>query len=61
MYALVKRPWVVEDEFGGDVIAIRPLMNLTLTYDPRMIDGAYAGQFLRDLRDRLQGWEEPVT
>jgi 2-oxoglutarate dehydrogenase E2 component (dihydrolipoamide succinyltransferase) len=57
-YALVKRPWVVQDELGSDVIAIRPLMNLTLTYDHRLVDGAYAGMFLRDLRDKLQSWDE---
>ena len=58
-YALVKRPWVVQDELGNDVIAIRPMMNLTLTYDHRLVDGAYAGQFLRDLRQRLETWDEP--
>ena len=57
-YALVKRPWVVQDELGNDVIAIRPLMNLTLTYDHRLVDGAYAGMYLRDLRDRLESWDE---
>jgi 2-oxoglutarate dehydrogenase E2 component (dihydrolipoamide succinyltransferase) len=57
-YALVKRPWVIQDELGNDVIAIRPLMNLTLTYDHRLVDGAYAGMFLRDLRDRLESWDE---
>jgi 2-oxoglutarate dehydrogenase E2 component (dihydrolipoamide succinyltransferase) len=57
-YALVKRPWVVQDELGNDVIAIRPLMNLTLTYDHRLVDGAYAGMFLRDLRERLESWDE---
>ena len=57
-YALVKRPWVVQDELGNDLIAIRPLMNLTLTYDHRLVDGAYAGLFLRDLRDRLETWDE---
>jgi pyruvate dehydrogenase E2 component (dihydrolipoamide acetyltransferase) len=56
-YALVKRPWVIEDELGQDVIAIRPLMNITLTYDHRLVDGALAGRFLRDLRERLEGWE----
>jgi len=56
-YALVKRAWVVEDELGQDVIAIRPMMNITLTYDHRLVDGAYAGRFLRDLRERLEGWE----
>jgi 2-oxoglutarate dehydrogenase E2 component (dihydrolipoamide succinyltransferase) len=57
-YALVKRPWVVEDELGQDTIAIRPLMNITLTYDHRLVDGALAGRFLRDLRARLEGWED---
>jgi 2-oxoglutarate dehydrogenase dihydrolipoamide succinyltransferase (E2 component) len=56
-YAVVKRPWVVQDELGQDVIAIRPMMNLTLTYDHRLVDGAYAGSFLRDLRKRLEGWD----
>jgi pyruvate dehydrogenase E2 component (dihydrolipoamide acetyltransferase) len=57
-YAVVKRPWVVQDELGQDVIAIRPIMNLTLTYDHRLVDGAYAGRFLRDLRARLESWGE---
>src|SRR3954470_4190653 len=57
-YAIVKRPWVITDENGADAIAIRSIMNLTLTYDHRLVDGAYAGRFLRDLRDRLQSWGE---
>ena len=57
-YAVVKRPWVVQDEMGEDVIAIRSIMNLTLTYDHRLVDGALAGRFLRDLRERLQTWDE---
>jgi pyruvate dehydrogenase E2 component (dihydrolipoamide acetyltransferase) len=57
-YALVKRPWVVQDELGQDVIAIRPIMNITLTYDHRLVDGALAGRFLRDLREKLESWPE---
>ena len=57
-YAVVKRPWVVQDELGADVIAIRSIMNVTLTYDHRLVDGALAGRFLRDLRERLQTWGE---
>jgi pyruvate dehydrogenase E2 component (dihydrolipoamide acetyltransferase) len=57
-YALVKRPWVVQDEHGGDVIAIRPIMNLTLTYDHRLVDGALAGRFLKELRHNLETWDE---
>jgi pyruvate dehydrogenase E2 component (dihydrolipoyllysine-residue acetyltransferase) len=56
-YALVKRPWVITDESGNDAIAIKPLMNITLTYDHRLVDGALAGRFLRDLRERLESWE----
>jgi pyruvate dehydrogenase E2 component (dihydrolipoamide acetyltransferase) len=56
-YALVKRPWVVTDENGNDALAIKPIMNITLTYDHRLVDGAYAGRFLRDLRARLERWE----
>jgi len=55
---VVKRPWVIQDELGADVIAIRPIMNITLTYDHRLVDGALAGRFLHDLRERLQGWSE---
>ena len=57
-YAVVKRPWVIQDELGQDVIAIRPIMNLTLTYDHRLVDGALAGRFLRDLRKKLESWGE---
>jgi 2-oxoglutarate dehydrogenase E2 component (dihydrolipoamide succinyltransferase) len=56
-YALVKRPWVVQDEHGQDVIAIRPIMNITLTYDHRLVDGALAGRFLQSLREKLENWE----
>ena len=57
-YAVVKRPWVVEGPNGEDAIAIRSMMNLTLTYDHRLVDGALAGRFLRDLRERLQAWDD---
>ncbi len=57
-YAVVKRAWVIQDELGQDVIAIRPIMNLTLTYDHRLVDGALAGRFLRDIRAKLESWGE---
>ena len=55
-YAVVKRPWVIQDARGADVIAVRPIMNVTLTYDHRLVDGALAGRFLRDLREKLETW-----
>ncbi len=57
-YALVKRPWVVQDALGNDVLAIRPIMNITLTYDHRLVDGALAGRFLHDVREKLETWGE---
>jgi pyruvate dehydrogenase E2 component (dihydrolipoamide acetyltransferase) len=56
--AMVKRPVVVTGEDGSDVIAIRPIMNLCLSYDHRLVDGAYAAQFMRDLKENLQTWDE---
>jgi 2-oxoglutarate dehydrogenase E2 component (dihydrolipoamide succinyltransferase) len=56
--AIVKRPVVVTDEFGSDSIAIRPMMNLCLSYDHRLVDGAYAAPFMRDLKIALETWDE---
>ena len=33
-------------------------MNLTLTYDHRLVDGALAGRFLSSLREKLENWGE---
>ncbi|MGW3797734.1 2-oxoglutarate dehydrogenase, E2 component, dihydrolipoamide succinyltransferase [Dermacoccus nishinomiyaensis] len=52
--AMVKRPVVVTDEFGNDSIAIRQIMNLVLTYDHRVVDGADAGRFLSAIKARLE-------
>ncbi|PZP04798.1 MAG: 2-oxoglutarate dehydrogenase, E2 component, dihydrolipoamide succinyltransferase [Dermacoccus nishinomiyaensis] len=52
--AMVKRPVVVTDEFGNDSIAIRQMMNLVLTYDHRVVDGADAGRFLSAIKARLE-------
>ena len=56
--ALVKRAVVVQDESGQDVIAIRPMMNLCLSYDHRLVDGAYAAQFMKELRENLESFNE---
>jgi len=56
--AIVKRPVVVTDEDGNDSIAIRPMMNLCLSYDHRLVDGAYAAPFMRDVRTNLETWDE---
>jgi pyruvate/2-oxoglutarate dehydrogenase complex dihydrolipoamide acyltransferase (E2) component len=33
-------------------------MNITLTYDHRLVDGAYSGGFMKDLKERLESWDE---
>jgi len=54
--AIVKRPVVVTDELGSDSIAIRQMMLLALSYDHRLVDGAYAAQFLALVRRHLETW-----
>ena len=56
--AIVKRPVVITDDVGNDAIAIRPMLNLCLSYDHRLVDGAYAAQFMRDLKTNLETWDE---
>jgi 2-oxoisovalerate dehydrogenase E2 component (dihydrolipoyl transacylase) len=43
---------------GGmqDVIAIRPMVYLTLTFDHRILDGALADRFLDHMVKTLEGW-----
>jgi 2-oxoisovalerate dehydrogenase E2 component (dihydrolipoyl transacylase) len=59
MEAIVKRPVVVTVE-GEDVITIRPIMNMTCSFDHRVLDGAQVGNFLADVRRRLEAWD-PAT
>jgi len=54
-----KRPTVVTDRDGADVIAVRHMGMLVLAWDHRAFDGAYAASFLRTLKEDLEGrnWE----
>lgn len=54
--AIRKKPAVVETEYG-DVIAIRQLMFLSLSYDHRIVDGYLGGSFLRRIADYLEGFD----
>jgi 2-oxoglutarate dehydrogenase E2 component (dihydrolipoamide succinyltransferase) len=48
-----KTPWVVETP-DGDMIAIRQIIILSLSYDHRVIDGALAGKFLQRVKEILE-------
>jgi pyruvate dehydrogenase E2 component (dihydrolipoamide acetyltransferase) len=56
--AIVKRPMVVTDAHGNDAIAIRHMMFLCLSYDHRLVDGAYAAQFMAQVKQNLESWDE---
>jgi 2-oxoglutarate dehydrogenase E2 component (dihydrolipoamide succinyltransferase) len=53
--SVVKRPVVVQDPELGEVIAVRSMVYLALTYDHRIVDGADAARFLTTVRERLEG------
>jgi 2-oxoglutarate dehydrogenase E2 component (dihydrolipoamide succinyltransferase) len=51
---VVKRPVVVDDPALGEVIAVRSVVYLALTYDHRLVDGADATRFLNTVKSRLE-------
>ena len=51
-YAIQKQPIIVED-----MIAIRSVMHLVLTYDHRIVDGLLAGRFLQSVKGKLEMFE----
>lgn len=51
-----KKPAVLETE-EGDVIAVRHIMYLSMSYDHRVIDGALGGTFLKRVADYLENWD----
>lgn len=54
--AIVKKPAVLETEHG-DVIAIRHMMFLSLSYDHRVVDGGLGGAFLKRISDYLEKFD----
>jgi pyruvate dehydrogenase E2 component (dihydrolipoamide acetyltransferase) len=51
---VVKRAVVVEDPALGEVITVRSMVYLALTYDHRLVDGADAARFLLTVKERLE-------
>ncbi len=54
--AIRKKPAVIET-LQGDMIGIRHMMFLSLSYDHRVVDGALGGSFVRRVADYLENWE----
>ncbi|MBN8548585.1 MAG: 2-oxo acid dehydrogenase subunit E2 [Deltaproteobacteria bacterium] len=54
--AIVKRPVVIDD-----MIAIREMCYLTLSYDHRIVDGSLGGQYLAFVRNYLENWDSERT
>ncbi|MEI8047617.1 MAG: dihydrolipoamide acetyltransferase family protein [Bacteroidota bacterium] len=51
-----KRPWVLETA-DGDMIAIRHICMLSLSYDHRLVDGGLAGKFIKRIQQLLEGFD----
>ncbi|GEL96907.1 2-oxoglutarate dehydrogenase, E2 component, dihydrolipoamide succinyltransferase [Cellulomonas terrae] len=52
--AIVKRPVVIQDADGAEVIAIRSMCYLSLSYDHRLVDGADASRYLSAVKNRIE-------
>ena len=58
--AIRKKPAVVETEYG-DLIAVRHMMFLSLSYDHRVVDGFLGGSFLRRIGDYMEQFDDTQT
>ncbi|MGZ4618148.1 MAG: 2-oxo acid dehydrogenase subunit E2 [Frankiaceae bacterium] len=52
--AVVKRPTVVDSPEYGEIVAVRSMLYLALTYDHRVVDGADAARFLAAVKKPLE-------
>lgn len=53
---ITKKPAVIETP-QGDLIGIRHMMFLSMSYDHRVVDGALGGMFIRRVADYLEAWD----
>jgi 2-oxoglutarate dehydrogenase E2 component (dihydrolipoamide succinyltransferase) len=54
--AIQKRAVVISDAVLGDVIAIRPMAYISLTFDHRILDGAAGDHYLGKVVELLENW-----
>ena len=55
--AIKKQVVVIEDEFGNDATAIRPMGYLSCSFDHRILDGVSADSFVAAVVNHLENWE----
>ena len=53
-----KRPRVITLEDGQDVIAIRTMGMISMSYDHRVVDGVNADRFLADVKHDMENFAE---
>ena len=58
--AIVKRPVVIDTPAGDEAVAIRSMMNVCLSFDHRIIDGAEAMAFMNDVKTRLESISQDI-
>jgi 2-oxoglutarate dehydrogenase E2 component (dihydrolipoamide succinyltransferase) len=51
---IVKRPVIAKDADGSDIIAIRSMIYLSLSYDHRLVDGGDAARYLMSVKNRIE-------
>ncbi len=55
---VIKKKPVVLETADGDVIAIRHMMILSLSYDHRVVDGALGGMYLQRMKQLLESFDQ---
>ncbi len=58
--AIRKKPVVLENK-AGDVIAIRHMMILSISYDHRLVDGALGGMFIKRIAQLLENFDSEMV
>jgi 2-oxoglutarate dehydrogenase E2 component (dihydrolipoamide succinyltransferase) len=58
--AIKKRAVVIEDRELGDIIAVRHMMYVSLSYDHRIIDGAMSASYLHDFTQNVQAFKPGI-
>jgi len=54
VHRIIRRPAVVSDGKGGEKIEIRDLMNLSLSFDHRVVDGYDAATFVQAVKKLIE-------